>query len=417
MTADIQSLSAQLQAKFDPFAEDFAANPYPLYATLRALPEPFYYAPMNAYLLARYEDVEHAARQPQMLRSLDHLKSSAEIEQQRQRDNRHDMPNHQRFVQFSLLETDGAVHQRLRRLVLREFSKTFIERHRSMIAAYVNALLDQLLEQREVDFVADLAAHVPGHIIGNVLGVPDADCPQLRIWSENVVQFFDVDRSAAHKQLAEQATTEFYHYLLDLIAHRRKYPAGDLLSTLVAAQQAGELNQTELISTSMLMLMAGHGSTIDVLGTGLLALLQHPEQLARLQAQPGLIATAIQEMFRYDSPLPFFHRYAAEPVSVMGREYPAGTKFGLLYGSANRDPAYFAHADRFDVGRTPNRHVAFGRGAHLCLGNNLSRLDMEIIFSALLRRCMRIELREAHPTFRPGLVSRGLQRLRLELVE
>ena len=401
---------------FDPLSASFAANPYPIYAELRAQPEPYYFAPMDAYLLARYAEVDQAARNPHMLRSIDHLKTPEEIEQQRLANNRHDMPNHQRFVQFSLLETDGAAHQRLRRLVLREFSKTLIERHRGMIRRYVDALLDELLDQGRIDFIGDLAAHVPGHIIGNVLGVPDADCPQLQVWSENVVQFFDVDRTEAHKQIAEQATTEFYHYLQDLIAERRRQPRGDLLTTLVTAQQAGELNETELISTSMLILMAGHGSTIDVLGTGMLALLRHPEQMTRLRTQPELISTAVQEMFRYDSPLPFFHRYAGEPLKVMGQEYPAGTKFGLLYGSANRDPDFFADAERFDIGRAPNRHLAFGRGAHLCLGNNLSRLDMEIIFSTLLARCRRIDLVEEQPTYRPGLVSRGLQSLPLELV-
>ncbi len=402
--------------QFDPLSAAFAADPYALYAELRQLPEPYYHAPSGVYLLARYADVDQAARLPQMLRSLDHLKSAEEIEAQRKANNWHDMPNHQRFVQFSLLETDGATHQRLRRLVLKEFSKALVERHRDMIQRYVDTLLDRLLEQRHIDFIGDLAAHVPGHIIGNVLGVPDADCPQLRTWSENIVQFFEVDRSATHKQLAEQATTEFYRYLGTLIDQRRRRPAEDLLSVLVAAQQAGEMDETELISTSMLILMAGHGSTIDVLGTGMLALLQHPQQLARLTAQPTLVPTAVQEMFRYDSPLPYFHRFAAEPVTIGGQTYPSGTKFGLLYGSANRDPAYFENAEAFDVSRTPNRHIAFGRGAHLCLGNYLSRLDMEVIFSTLLRRVRHIELREAQPTFRPGLVSRGLQQLELTLI-
>ena len=126
--------------------------------------------------------------------------------------------------------------------------------------------------------------------------------------------------------------------------------------------------------------------------------------------------TAVQEMFRYESPLPYFHRYAGETVTVMGRPYPAGTKFGLLYGAANRDPDCFPAADQFDAGRTPNRHLAFGRGAHLCLGNNLARLDMEIIFTTLLQRCQRIELAEPQPLYRPGLASRGLQSLRVELV-
>ena len=402
--------------QFDPSSAAFAADPYPVYNALRELNAPFYYPPMDMHLLARYADVDLAARNPHMLRSANTLLSAEEIANAQRAANWHDMPNHQRFVQFSLLETDGAVHQRLRRLVLREFSKTLIERHRDMIQHYVDVLFDELLEQREIDFIADLAAHIPGHVIGRVLGVPDEDCPQLRVWSENVVQFFDVERTDKHKQLAEQATTEFYHYLLDLISQRRTTPRKDLLTTLVMAHQAGELDETELISTSMLILMAGHGSTIDVLGTGMYALLRHPDQLARLRAQPQWMPAAVQEMFRYESPLPFFHRYAGETVTVMGRQYPAGTKFGLLYGSANRDPAYFPAADQFDAGRSPNRHLAFGRGAHLCLGNNLARLDMEIIFTTLLQRCRRMELLDDQPRYRAGLASRGLHSLRVRLV-
>jgi len=216
--------------------------------------------------------------------------------------------------------------------------------------------------------------------------------------------------------LAEQATTEFYHYLLVLIAQRRKQPKADLLSTLITAQNAGEISETELISTCMLVLMAGHGSTIDVLGSGMLALLRHPEELLRLRENPSLIHTAVQEMFRYDSPLPFFHRYASEELEFLGQRYPVGTKFGLLYGSANRDAAYFPDADRFDITRAPNRHLAFGRGAHLCLGNNLAKLDMEIIFLTLLKRVRSIECREDNPVFKRGLSARGLTSLPVSLV-
>jgi cytochrome P450 len=137
------------------------------------------------------------------------------------------------------------------------------------------------------------------------------------------------------------------------------------------------------------------------------ALLQNPDQLQRLRGDPGLISTAVQEMFRYESPLPFFHRHATEDVEVLGKRYPKGSKFGLLYGSANRDPARFADADRFDISRTPNRHIAFGRGAHLCLGNHLSRLDMEIVFLALLEKAKSIQLATDAVEFKRSLSVRG----------
>jgi hypothetical protein len=162
----------------------------------------------------------------------------------------------------------------------------------------------------------------------------------------------------------------------------------------------------------MLILMAGHGSTIDVLGSGLHALLRFPDAQQRLRDNPALIPAAVQEMFRFESPLPFFHRYAAEPLEINGFTVRKGAKVGLLYGCANRDSLSLPDADRFDVGRVPNRHLAFGGGAHLCLGNHLARLDMEIIFSRLLDRFASITLEDV-PTYKTGLAVRGPQALRV----
>ncbi len=407
--------TSAVSAMFDPQSESFAQNPYDAYAVLRSKNEPYFYEGIGGWMLSRYEDVEKAARNAGLVRSLEAFMGVEDIAEEKRSMNWHDMPNHSRFVQFSLLDSDGDLHFRLRLLVLRLLSRSFVEQQREMIQNYVDKLLDRLLEKKEIDFVADLASHVPGHIIGNVLGVPDEDCPQLRVWSENVVQFFDVARSEKHKQLAEQATTDFYHYLLDLIAQREKQPKEDLISTLIAAKNTGELNETELISTCMLILMAGHGSTIDVLGSGMHALLRYPDELVRLRQNPEYIHTAVQEMFRFESPLPYFHRYAIEEFEVMGRRYPKGTKFGLLYGSANRDPNQFPSADQFDIARAPNRHVAFGKGAHLCLGNHLSRLDMEVIFLTLMKRVKNIELLEDEPKYKKGLSVRGPQSLQVLL--
>lgn len=399
--------SDNLSQTFNPLSKEFASNPYSVYAGLRKQKQPVYYEAINGWLLSRFEDVEKAALNTHLVRSMGAFMSSDEVAEKRRLANWHDMPNHSRFVQTSLLDSDGEPHNRLRLLVLKMFTRRYVERHRSMIQSYVDSLLDVLLEQKEIDFVQDLAAHVPGHIIGNILGVPDDDCPQLAVWSENVVQYFDVDRNDEHKQLAEQATTEFCNYLQDLISTRTKQPQDDLVSSLIEAKKAGKINETELISLCMLILMAGHGSTIDVLGSGMLALLKHPAELNQLRQDPSLIHTAVQEMFRYEPPLPFFHRYAAQDIEVQGKRYPKGTKFGLLYGSANRDSDHFPSADTFDIRRAPNRHIAFGRGAHLCLGNHLSRLDMEVIFLAILRRVRSIELLLDEPEFKRSLSIRG----------
>ncbi len=396
---------------FDPLSEAFAQDPYPTYAALREH-GPWYWEAGEMWLLSRFDDVFAAAVNPNMVRTLDGLKTPEEINDERRRANWHDMPHHQRFVQFSLLDSDGEVHRRLRRRLFGEFTHARIQALRPDIERHVDHLIEQAAGRGTFDFIEDFAAHVPGHIIGRLLGVPDEDCAILRTWSENIVQYFDIDRSDARKALAEDTTAEFYRYLLALSDARRKAPKDDLISRLVADWDAGELDEDQCISTCMLILMAGHGSTIDVLGSGLHALLRFPDELQRLRNQPALMPAAVQEMFRFESPLPFFHRYAAEAIEINGFTLGKGSKFGLLYGCANRDELSIQRAGRFDVGRVPNRHLAFGGGAHLCLGNHLARLDMEIIFTRLLDRFASIALEDV-PTYKTGLAVRGPKALRV----
>ncbi|MHA7773394.1 cytochrome P450 [Roseibium sp. M-1] len=406
-------MSPSTDLSFAPLSKAFAQDPYPFYAALRSREGLTYFEDFDVWLAARFDDVTEIVQHPKMVRSLDHIASTEEIVELKRAQNWHDMPHHSRFVQFSLLDSDGEVHDRLRKQVFKLFTPVMVGRLRDDIQAYVDRLVDGLADRDGIDFIEDLAAHVPGHIIGRVLGVPDEDCPQLRVWSENIVQFFDIDRSEERKALAERNTTEFYHYLLTLKAERERAPKDDLLSLMIEAEKAGQMNGDEFISTAMLILMAGHGSTIDVLGSGMHALLKFPGEMQRLRDDQSLMKTAVQEMFRYESPLPFFHRYCTEEVEICGRTYPKGTKFGVLYGAANRDPKQFPDPDRFDAGRTPNYHIAFGRGAHFCLGNHLARLDMDIIFSTLLKRFGKIELAEEDVAYKRGLSVRGPEALRI----
>lgn len=391
---------------FDPLSDSFARDPYTAYAKLRDLSKPYYYADVDSWMLTKATDVEAVALNKTMLRSRDHLISEAERKAEQRKMNWHDMPHHERFVQTNLLESEGETHSRLRKLVFREFTAAMIARQRDTIQTFVDHLLNGLDGRDTFDFVEDFAAHVPGHIIGRVIGVPDEDCPQLRIWSENVVRFFNVGCDDNDKRIAEQATKEFYDYLLTLVAARRKSPQEDLMSRMVEHRDAGRMSEDELVATTMLILMAGHGSTIDVLGSGMHALLRFPEQHQKLRDDPALINLAVQEMFRFESPLPYFHRFATEDTEVGGRVFKAGTRFGLLYGAANRDPARFENADQFDVTRSPNRHIAFGGGTHFCLGNHLARLDMDVIFTTLNQRFASIELVK-DPIYKPGLSVRG----------
>lgn len=399
---------------FDPLSPSFAENPYESYARLRAAEGLVYFEPFDMWLASRHEDVQSIVLNPKLPRMPDGILPAEELASRQRQDNFHDMPNHARFVQFSMLNSDGAVHDRLRRLVFKLFTPAYVASHRDFIQTLVSGMIDRFGDGSEIDFVEDIAAAIPGHVIGHLLGVPEEDCPMLRVWSENIVQYFDIDRSAERKALAEKTAGEFADYLRRLKAARRREPKQDLTSQLIAAQDAGEMSEDEFLSTAMLILMAGHGSTIDVLGSGIHALLTFPDEMRKLRAEPGLIHTGVQEMFRYECPLPFFDRYASDEVEIAGRTFARGTRFGLLYGAANRDPLHFEDADRFDIARKPNRHLAFGGGVHFCLGNHLARLDMEIVFTTLLARFARIELIE-QPKYKQSLSVRGPRALKLRL--
>ncbi|GBF30186.1 biotin biosynthesis cytochrome P450 [bacterium MnTg04] len=189
-----------------------------------------------------------------------------------------------------------------------------------------------------------------------------------------------------------------------------------MISAFASLESDGDaLSRDELIASCMMLLNAGHEAVVNSAGNGLLALLRHPDQMRGLQRDPAMIKTAIEEMLRYDSPLQFFHRFALEDMEYGGFEFRRGDTLGLLYGSANRDPAAFEHADTFDIARDPNHHLAFGLGSHFCLGSPLARLELEILFSKLLRRFPDIQLADEQPRYRTGLVFRGLQQLRVRL--
>lgn len=396
---------------FQPFSPEFARDPYAVYARLREEYPLYYHADWDTWLLSRYDDIARLVNDRRLVRTLDHVRPAPEVAARRQAENWQATPNLSRYVRVNILDSEGEYHDRLRKLVFRIFTPARVHGLREVVQAHVNERIAAILHRGRMDFVEDYAAQIPGHIIGMLLGVPAPDRPRLRGWSENIVQFFEPERSPAHLQLAEDNTTEFANYLDWLIEQRRTSPRDDLVSELVQAELDGKLNRQELISTCILILAGGHGSTIDVSGNGMLALLQHPQQMQKLREDPELIQSAVQEMLRYDPPLPFFHRYLLEDMEIHGHAFAKGAKFGMLYAAANRDPEQFPDADTFDITREPNRHLAFGIGAHFCLGNHLAKLNLDIMFNSLLRRMPEIRLATGDLEFRAGITSRGLRSL------
>ena len=328
----------------------------------------------------------------------------------------------ERFGSFNLihrnaiLEMEPPTHTRLRRLISAAFARGHVERLRPWVQQLADSLVDELVERSgghtPVDVLSGMAEELPVAVIAELLGVPAADRPLLRPWSNAIVKMYEYGRTRQIEDDAETAAAEFVAYLRELAAERRQAPGEDLLTHLVTVRDADgdRLTEDELVTTCILLLNAGHEATVNVSGNGLLALLEHPDQLARLRADPGLLPTAIEELMRFDSPLQLFERTATEDVEIAGVTVERGQKIAALLGSANRDPAVFADADVLDVGRTDNPHISFGAGVHFCIGAPLARVELQASFGALLSRASRLEL-GAPARRRPEFVIRGLQDL------
>ncbi|WP_336033294.1 cytochrome P450 [Geodermatophilus sp. FMUSA9-8] len=328
----------------------------------------------------------------------------------------------ERFGQFNLihrnaiLEMEPPEHTRLRRLISAAFARGHVERLRPWVQELADSLVDGLVERSggtaEVDVLSEMAEELPVAVIAELLGVPAADRPLLRPWSNAIVKMYEYGRTDAVEDAAERAAAEFVAYLRELAAERRRAPGEDLLTHLVTVRDTDgdRLTEDELVTTCILLLNAGHEATVNVSGNGLLALLQHRDQLARLRADPALLPTAIEELMRFDSPLQLFERTATEDVEVGGVTVPAGAKVAALLGAANRDPAVFPDPDTLDVGRTDNPHISFGAGVHFCIGAPLARVELQASFGALLSRTSDLQL--ARPARRrPEFVIRGLAEL------
>ncbi|SEL82132.1 hypothetical protein SAMN04515665_12051 [Blastococcus sp. DSM 46786] len=389
-------------------APSFVADPYPAFARARAQAPVQWHEGLGLWL------------------AFTHAESNAVLRDRRLGRIWRDEEPAERFDSFNLihrnaiLEMEPPDHTRLRRLITSAFARGHVERLRPWVEELAGRLADELVERsagsEPVDLLTGMAEQLPVAVIAELLGVPAADRPLLRPWSNAIVKMYEYGRTAAVEEAAERAADEFVTYLRQLAAERRTAPGEDLLSHLVSVRDADgdKLTEDELVTTCILLLNAGHEATVNVTGNGMLALLRHPDQLAALRAERDLLPAALEELMRFDPPLQLFERTATADVQIGGVTVREGQKIAALLGAANHDPAVFTGPGTLDVRRTDNPHIAFGAGIHFCIGAPLARVELQATFGALLGRTSVLEL-GGEPVRRPEFVIRGLETLPIVL--
>ena len=354
----------------------FLDDPFPTYAALRTH-DPVHRCPDGSYFLTRCADVMAVYRDRRF--SSD---KKAEF-----RPKYGDTPLYKHHT-TSLVFNDPPLHTRVRKFLAPAFTPRALTVLEPRFVELVDGLLDDAAARGEMDLIGDFASALPVEIIGDMLGVPRADRGPLRGWSLAILGALEPVLSDEVERRGNDAVTEFSDYLAGLIADRRAKPReDDVLTALISGEVDGEkLTDDELIQNCIFLLNAGHETTTNLIGNGVAALIEYPEERERLQADPALINSAVEEFLRFESSNQLGNRRAAEGVEVGGVDMPAGTLITLCIGAANRDPAAFPNSDRLDISRSPNRHVAFGAGIHACAGMTLARMEGRIAIGRLLQR-------------------------------
>src|SRR3954471_2930036 len=371
----------ELAASFDleQLTAEFYENPYPTYRALREN-EPVKRLPNGTVFLTRYDD---------LVTTYKNTKSFSSDKRREFAPKYGDTPLYEHHT-TSLVFNDPPAHTRVRRLIMGALSPRAIAGMEADLIALVNRLLDGLAEKGKVDLIDDFAAAIPIEVIGNLLDVPQDERGPLRAWSLAILGALEPVVSPDAFARGNGAVKDFLGYLEGLVARRRTKPGNpdrDVLTRLIQGEDNGErLTEKELLHNCIFLLNAGHETTTNLIGNGLVTLSNNADEKARLIENPALIKTAIEEMLRFESSNQLGNRMIVEPFELGGIAMPPGTPVTLCIGAANRDPAQFADPERFDVGRTPNRHLAFGTGAHQCAGMALARLEGAIAISRFLAR-------------------------------
>jgi cytochrome P450 len=401
----------------NPWEPGFFDDPYRQYATVREA-DPVHLSPIGVWALFRYDDVLGVLRDPHLSVEERHAKPLAvpvDPEIQALMEQRSERGVH------NMLNLDPPDHHRLRRLVSKVFTPRMVEELRPRVHDLVTSHLDAVDARGTgaMELIADLAFPLPFVVISEMLGIPEGrDRFQLREWSGAVVKTFDPILTKEETLAAFDAIDNILAYTNEVIAWKREHPADDLLTALIAAEDAGDrLSEEELVEQVMLLYIAGHETTVNLIGNGTLALLRNRDQLELLQRDESITPNAIDELLRFDSPVQMSRRVALAEHEVGGHRIEAGSMIMTCLGSANRDPAKWGRtADRLDLRRPDARdHVSFGGGFHSCLGAHLARLEAAEAIGTLVRRFPNIDLATDAPEWNGRIVLRGLSALPLTL--
>lgn len=409
-TAQSQATPEQIAdalSAFDPRSPEFAADPYPVFAVARTAGRPLWHEGLQQWLAFSLADAGATLRS----------KTLGRVFRPREPDELWDTFNW--LHADSILDTEPPTHTRLRALVSKAFTRSYIEALRPQIVECTEALLDAMAAKERdggtADLVTDLAEPLPVMIIAAMLGVPDSDRHLLRPWSQDIVKMYEYDRTPEREENARRSSGEFAAYVADLAAARHKDPGPDLITSLVQVREGGDrLNDHELIATCVLLLNAGHEASVNGFGNGIVAAFETGEAERLRDAPWDLAATAVEEFLRFDAPLQLFERTAISDTTIGGVTVPEGQKIAALLGSANRDPAVFPDTDRMDLGRNPNPHIGFGAGTHFCLGAPLARLELTTALPMLFERFPAIRP-AGDPVRRPTFVLRGYESVPVSL--
>lgn len=401
------SQTSTLVDPLNPLTPEFLENPYPTYHKMRDEAPVAWSEKSKYWMCTRYEDIRA------MLGDMAYEKQLQRWKQVN--------PLLKMVPEVSALMKSRAVwmlnmnppdHTRMRGLVNRAFTPTMVKGMRPHIESIANGLIDSLEGKNEFDFVSEFAFQLPVTVIAEMLGVPKEDREKFKHWSNTLTDTLEPSPNLDHLKKANKANEELYEYLRPLVQDRRREPKNDLISALVAAEEDGKkLTEEELLANCILILVAGHETTVNLIGNSVRMLLQHPDQLALLKRNPELVPGAIGETLRFESPVQTTRRLAGEDMELAGQKIKEGDMMLLFMGAANRDPLQFPDPDKFDITRDTKKHLSYGHGIHHCLGSSLADTEGQVALETLLKRMPDMKVLPQKIEMRNTFALRGVKSL------